>query len=118
MGLQHPPRLKHLLGQMKMFLRLRDIGPTHILLSYGLCFIYYKTQEHTFLFMSYSVPSLPITPSCHMRLMSRGYSGISKVPRTRVLCSIHSIKCRWTVIIMHILWDCGYMKILKSLFVL
>ena len=32
MGFQNPPRLRHLLEQMQMVLRLREIGPTHMLL--------------------------------------------------------------------------------------
>ena len=31
-GCQHPPRLRHLLGQIRMILRLIDIKPTHMLL--------------------------------------------------------------------------------------
>ena len=32
MGCQHPPRFRNLLGQTRMVLRLKKIGPSHMLL--------------------------------------------------------------------------------------
>ena len=32
MGFQQPPMLRHLMGQMIMVLRIKEIGPTHMLL--------------------------------------------------------------------------------------
>ena len=81
---QHPPRLRHLLVNMTMVLRLRENVPTRIIFSWGWCCIWHQTQKHMFPLRLIIVTDLIITPGNHMRLMWKGYGSISKVLRTRV----------------------------------
>ena len=86
MGYQQPPGLVHLVWKMRMVLRLRDIGPTNTILSFGWCCIWNKKQDKIFNLMFIGVHDLPTIPTNHKIFQGWVYLSILKAPRKEVWC--------------------------------